>query len=171
MNSKYLYLYVIKPVLSALNIPNGANLLLGTAAVESGMGMYFKQINGPALSPWQIESKTAYDIEYRYLPEFKPDLVPILDGLKLKNQTFFITELSIESQSKNLELYGNLYYACAIARLLYLSKPEQLPDEEDVEGMASYWKKYYNTKLGRGYEKDFIYAFERLVKFNDLHDK
>lgn len=168
MNSKYLYLYVIKPVLSALNIPNGANLLLGTAAVESGMGIYFKQINGPALSPWQIESKTARDIEYRYLPEFKKHLVPVLNGLKLKNQSYFPYEPPNTSIPHNTELYGNLYYSCAIARLLYLSKPEVLPDEDDIEGMAHYWKKHYNTQLGKGYVKDFIYAFKKLVKFSDV---
>ncbi len=168
MDSRNLRNYIINPVCSLLSAGglSAENILLGTAATESGMGRYLKQVKGPALSPWQVETRSADDIEHRYLPQFKPDLVPILQGLKLKNQNFLSTRnlLSLNIlPPENLELYGNLYYSCAIARLLYLSKPEPLPDADDIWGMARYWKRHYNTRLGKGRPSQFVRAYKRYV--------
>ena len=165
MDANNLRNYIISPVCSLLGSRSVAaeNLLLGTGATESGMGRLFKQVRGPALSLWQIETRTSYDIEYRYVPQFHPHLVEILQGLKLKNQAFFELTHEADLPHKNVELYGNLYYSCAIARLLYLSKPEPLPAYDDIWGMARYWKKHYNTRLGKGRPSQFVRAYKRYV--------
>ncbi len=164
MDSETLYKYVIEPVHRALGISTGGNLMLGTAATESGMGRWFKQVRGPALSPWQVETKSAYDVEYRYLPAFKPHLIPILEGLKLKNQVFFNVSRISPLPKINQELYGNLYYSYAIARLLYYSKPQPLPDHDDIWGMANYWKRHYNTVKGKGRPSQFVRAYKKYVR-------
>lgn len=164
MDSEILYKSVIEPVQRALGINSGVHLMLGTAAAESGMGRWFKQVRGPALSPWQIETRTAYDIEYRYLPEKKPHLIPILEGLKLKDQAFFNVKHTSALPKENKELYGNLYYSCAIARLLYYSKPQPLPAHDDIWGLARYWKRHYNTRLGKGRAGQFVRAYRKYVR-------
>jgi hypothetical protein len=37
-----------------------------------------------------------------------------------------------------------------MCRVHYLRVKEALPTENDAAGMASYWKRYYNTVLGKG---------------------
>jgi hypothetical protein len=47
------------PFLASLN---AIQLLMGTAAQESHLGTYLKQINGPALGVFQMEPNTEIDI-------------------------------------------------------------------------------------------------------------
>lgn len=58
----------------------------------------------------------------------------------------------------------NLAYQIAMARIHYLRVPEKLPDAEDIEGMARYWKKHYNTFKGAGTEEEFIENYKRFVQ-------
>jgi hypothetical protein len=51
-----------------------------------------------------------------------------------------------------------------MCRLHYRRVPEPLPDAEDINGLAAYWKKYYNTKAGRGSESEFIINWYNLVQ-------
>lgn len=44
--------------------------------------------------------------------------------------------------------------ALAMTRLKYLLIPEVIPDT--VEGRARYWKKYYNTELGKGTVQHYL---------------
>ena len=60
------------------------------------------------------------------------------------------------------QLKGNLYYAVAMCRIHYYRVSEALPN--DLEGMARYWKKYYNTELGKGTVEEFIHNYEQAVK-------
>ena len=57
---------VLKEV--ALYSPAAVNLLLGTAAQESGFGTYLRQVKGPALSVFQIEEATFLDLRERMHP-------------------------------------------------------------------------------------------------------
>ena len=49
-----------------------------------------------------------------------------------------------------------------MARIKYWRVPKKLPVENDIEGMAKYWKDYYNTSLGKGTPEKFIKAYEVL---------
>jgi hypothetical protein len=42
-----------------------------------------------------------------------------------------------------------------MCRIKYLRAPDALPSENDIQAMANYWKKYYNTPLGAGTPKEF----------------
>jgi hypothetical protein len=52
-------------------------------------------------------------------------------------------------------LKTNDRYAAAMCRIKYLRAPDALPSENDIQAMANYWKKYYNTPLGAGTPKEF----------------
>ncbi len=125
-------------------------LLLGTAAQESGL-RYLRQFNaGPARGVYQIEPATHDDIAGRYLKR-KPALRKRVAALRA-------TEPSAIDQ-----LATNLAYATAIARLRYWMDPEPLPEANDIDGLAAYWKRVYNTPRGRGRASEFTANYHRLV--------
>lgn len=153
INVEQLRTCIIRPTLTKLGLWSQAaeNLLLGTAAVESNLGTYIHQVRGPALGIYQMEPVTHDDIHTRFLSK---------DSRKeLQRRILAMTAL----QGSSEELVGNLYYATAMTRIFYLRFPEPLPAYDDIEGMAKYWKKYYNTYLGAGTEQHFIDAYNRLV--------
>lgn len=136
---------IIIPVLKFLhpNIPYSdaaVELLVGTATVESNRGDYVRQIGGgPALGIYQMEPNTLKDIYENYLT-YNNQLMIKVDALRP------VTDLGTEKH----QLVGNLFYATAMARVHYKRVPQALPSLGDKEGMAKYWKQYYNTPLGAG---------------------
>lgn len=153
MSSDQLACEVIDEVLYHLKLysKSAVNLLLLTAAVESDMGSYLKQINGPALGIYQMEPDTYWDIHENFL-KYRPDLHEQVSDFSL----------SVDLGGAN-ELAGNLYYSTAMARAHYLRFPEPLPKADDVEGLARYWKKYWNTEKGGGTVEAAIYKYTKYV--------
>lgn len=133
-----------------LNSPEAVQLLLGTAAQESHMGRYLRQINGPALGIFQMEPTTHDDIWTNYL-QYRTAL------------SRMVSKLRVDMPIGPRQMAGNLYYAAAMARIHYRRVPEPLPQVGDLSGMAEYWKKHYNTHLGAGTEDEFIANYERFV--------
>lgn len=153
MLAAHLEKYIIIPTLDYIGMNSRAavNLLLGTAAQETRLGEYLHQINGPALGVYQCELNTMDDMLDNYLKYRKELLRKVL-------------KLSIPGLTREKNLEGNLYYATAIARIHYYRVPEKLPDPDDIEELANYWKKYYNTNEGRGRPKDFVYHYKKYVQ-------
>jgi hypothetical protein len=120
-------------------------LSLYTCAAESNMGEYIHQINGPALGIWQPEPDTYDDIAFRYLDSS--------DKKELKSNVLSI--LGVEEMPDANELIGNLYLGAIICRLKYLMVPEALPDCNDIHAMSLYYKKYYNSCLGKASASKF----------------
>lgn len=153
MNTRQLKKYIIEPTLKTLDLHSDAavNLLLGTLAQESRMGHYIHQVNGPALGIFQMEPATHDDLLLNYI-SYRPDLKE---------------KIEIASQSNRFcskDLIFNLRYAAAMCRVHYLRVPHKLPKADDIEGLATYWKQYYNTRLGRGSVEEFIENYRRYVK-------
>ncbi len=141
ISPEHLRINVIRPVLCKLFMFSEAaeNLLLVTAAQESRLGYYLRQVSGPALGLYQIEPNTHNDVWDNFLA-FKPEL-------KATVASFVIPA---NAGDKKQDLITNLAYATAIARIIYYRVSERLPDANDVEGLASYWKRHYNTAGGAG---------------------
>ncbi|MDD4291989.1 MAG: hypothetical protein PHX51_07140 [Clostridia bacterium] len=120
---------------------SAVNLLLGTAAQESGFGKFLRQLNhGPALSIFQIERPTFEWLKDTYKKKFD-----------LENVEFE-------------EIEWDLKKAILFCRLRYLVVRSPLPDAKNIEALAAYWKKYYNTPLGAGTEKEFINNYKKYVQ-------
>lgn len=137
--------YVVRPALVHINHYSlGAEqLVMATGMAESRMH-YIQQVGrGPARGLFQMEPLTHEDIWSRYLST-KTHLVNDLMGLTMRNMDLLE------------QLRGNLFYAAAMCRIYYLRFREPLPEDGDWEGMARYWKKYYNTHLGAGTHAGFI---------------
>jgi hypothetical protein len=148
-----LYTRAIIPALGMLGLdsPVARNLVLGTAAQETG-GRYLVQVpDGPALSFFQIEPATARDV-LREVASLSPARYAVLETLQ------------IPGLDPVAQLDCNLVYAAALCRLRYWIVPDALPTQADgVYGLAGYWKKFYNTDSGSGTPAEFVGNFATLI--------
>jgi len=137
--------FIVRPALQQINAwtLNAEQLVMATAMAESGV-FFIQQIgHGPARGFFQMEPVTHDDIWERYLSR-QPALLNNLKALIMR-------DMDLHDQ-----LRGNHFYAAAMCRIFYLRFKEPLPEAGDWQGMAAYWKKYYNTHLGAGTTEGFL---------------
>jgi len=142
---------LVEDTLKSINkySPDAVNLILGTIAQESAFGKYRKQLgSGIALGICQIEPETFNDCIENYL-NFRHEL-------KRK-----ILETCDISDFNSSDLYLNDRLSICIARVKYMRNSEPIPNT--LEGYAKYWKKYYNTELGKGKVEEFIENYKLYV--------
>lgn len=120
---------------------DAVELLMMTAAVESKLGHYIRQVDGPALGIFQMEPTTHDDIHKNFL-----------------SRKEWYDEKMFEPADT---LEWDLQYAILMARFHYLRVAAPLPNKNDLRGMASYYKKYYNTYLGKGTVEKAVKAYKR----------
>lgn len=144
---------VIMPALQTLGLmsPAALNLVTGTGLVESGY-IWLKQTGGgPALGPWQMEPATEQDIWGNWL-KYQPGYEGMVRKLLVPGPT-------------TSQLVWNLQYAAAMCRIKYLRAEPPLPAYDDAEGLATYWKNFYNTALGAGsVDAGHIASFKRAIE-------
>lgn len=144
---------LIRRVLERLKMHSDAavNLLLGTAAQESAFGTYLRQRGGgPALGVFQMEPDTARDIWTNYI-YFRMELADL------------IWHTTGEAGHSDRALESNIAYQVVMARLHYRRESEPLPAADDIEGMARYWKRHYNTMQGKGTEVEFVKNYQKYL--------
>ena len=153
MNIQDIRELIVRPTLDALQMGGVAaeNLVLGTGLVESGF-RHLRQIHGPALGFYQCEPATYRDI-LRYLDR-RPYMMA---RLRLLIAGDGLPEVS--------QLVWNLKFATAICRLHYWRKPAAIPN--DLAGQARYWKRHYNTPLGRGTVEKYLKCAHPLTEGTD----
>ena len=146
---------VIRPTLAAIGLNGTAaqQLVLGTAAVESGL-TYIRQLGkGPALGLWQMEPAT-YNSLWK-------DLLALPNRAGLRHA---ILELGpYVNHPAPARLISDLALGAAMCRVRYLWDPHPLPAEDDLDGLAATWKRAYNTRLGAGTPEHFKRAWQRLI--------
>jgi len=143
---------VIRPVLVNLELwsEKAERLILGTALQESECGRWILQLGGgPGLGIYQMETATHNDIWANYLA-YQPTLV----------EKIVRHAAGVHGNSAD-ELVGNLCYATAMCRVHYLRDPEPIPDY--LVGQATYWKRVYNTKAGKGTVNQYMAAWSRYI--------
>lgn len=148
--------YVITPSLQYLDpeMPHSRaaeRLLLGTAIHESGDLRWLDQTTpgpGPAYGLWQMEAATHYDLWSRFI-EFRPSLAHKLRSMRAP------------WASPIDQLRWNLPYACGMARALYFRSPERMPDVSDIDAMAAWAKRTFNTIKGKATVADYRRALEQ----------
>jgi len=149
--------WVVRPTLQKMNLwsESAEQLIMGTAAQESRLGTFLKQIEGPALGIYQIEPTTHQDLWTNYL-SYRPEKAALIAGFASRNSGPL-------TQPDDQELVTNLAYATVIARMIYFRVPEALPDGTDISALALYWKTHYNTNLGKGKISEFEQNFRKYV--------
>lgn len=145
---------LVKRVILAQDLYSDAalNLLLGTAAQESLFGTHIRQLeSGPALGVFQMEPATEEDIWENYLSS------------RYYRRAAMVKICGVFSFVNNGALEWNLAYAICMTRLFYRRIKEPFPDAQDIKGFAQYWKKYYNTSVGKGTVEEFIHNYNKYV--------
>lgn len=142
--------YIVRPTLQYLGLWSEAaeNLVVGTAIQESGL-RYVDQLSpgpGPAYGIYQMERPT-HDSLLAWVQKTKPDIAGKLEALK-----------SVWPPGYQ-QLHTNLAYGAAMCRLHYLRAGGDLPQADDIEGLAKLWKRVYNTPKGKGKIHQFVRAY------------
>ena len=134
MEPKQLLEYIIAPTLKRMPKMDSLaahQLLLITAILESDCGKYVHQVGGgPAVSIYQIEPATIYDI-YDRIVQAKFSRIMVY------------TRISCLDHEPSLEdMTGNNIIATMMARFNYYGNPNPLPNAGDVDGLIRY---YFDT--------------------------
>jgi hypothetical protein len=126
--------------------------LVFTCACESLGGTYLKQVKGPALGIYQMEPATYTDIWQNFI----------------KNQGSIVNMLSLNFNVVSMpmpeRMVYDLQYATAMSRLHYRRVKAPLPDNKNVEAIWEYYKKYYNTVLGKAEKETSIKHYLKYLK-------
>jgi hypothetical protein len=127
-----------------LNYSDGREieLLMMTAATESNLGEYIRQKGGgPALGIFQMEPLT-HDDHWDHYIKYHAYLPAIF-------KAFYV-------DPHHILLEYDLRYAIIMARIHYLRDREPIPPAKDVEGLARYYKRVWNTYLGKATVEDAL---------------
>jgi hypothetical protein len=143
--------------------PNAVELIVMTAAHESRLEYRRQFGNGPALGLIQMEANTHADIWNNYL-RYQPDLAAkVRQTLKAGEKASRDPGVSGLQAPDPETLVNNDLYAAAMCRVHYRRVKPALPQLNDIDGMAAYYKRYYNTYLGAGTIEDFKSSYIGLV--------
>lgn len=148
---------LVKDTLEKMNMwsAEAEELVFLTGMVESGYDYIYQIGSGIARSFWQVESATAKDCIDNYLSYRKKKLNKVCEVMHIEPEK--LLEMSDEDL-KHL-LWGNIVAGIVFCRIKYWRVPKKIP--MDLDGMASYWKKYYNTEGGAGTVSHFLEKAER----------
>lgn len=137
--------YIIKWTLKYLDMysDDAAELVFRTGMAESGYRALKQMGGGPALGFFQCEPKTMLDIMKNYV-HYRQDL-------KQK-----IIALGYNEEHSSDILMSNIALQVAFCRIKYRRDKYQIPSKDNLKEQGKYWKRIYNTKLGKGTVEHFI---------------
>ena len=160
--AKELRLLVIRPTLKHLDLwsPTAENLLLGTAAQESGLGYFLQTKNQRALGIYQITPRMHRLIWDKFLAH-QPELASKVRGLA--SQREFLLH-------PHAELATNLAYATAVAMMVYLRAGRTLPKDcsNDPQKLGHCWRRTFHSHP-QGTVAEFVSHYNHLV-LNEVQD-
>jgi hypothetical protein len=128
-----------------LHSEDAVDLVYKTGNAETGYRHLKQMGGGPAIGFWQIEPATLIDIidnYVKYRPKFEK---------RLKSLGFSQSDMETRVMS-------NIALQAVFCRLKYKRDKYALPKSSDLEAQARYWKRVYNTHLGKGTITHFMEA-------------
>ena len=117
------------------------------------------RITAGAFGLVQFEVATARDMFINWRRLNQPS--QYWDGL---SRVWFGTEVPwFEPSSHMLAFFLQQHdeFALAMMRFRYQRVPDALPPADDTVALAAYWKKFYNTRLGKGQPNEWISNWNR----------
>ena len=118
------------------------SLIMRTGWAESGYRA-LRQYKGPAIGFWQVELATIQDTLDNYV-EYRPHIMEVL------------TTLGLEPEDLEFSVLSSIALQAAFCRLKYRRDSKPIPSWDNMKAQAKYWKRVYNTKLGKGTVEHFI---------------
>jgi hypothetical protein len=141
-----------------------ARLLAGTAAAESLLK--WRRQQPPSVFPW-TSLKGAWGL-------WQTEHLAVGDSVKYLRRRTDVQDAAVRFAPRMAEallletlplmqlIHDDDAVAVTFARLHYLRVAEAVPD--DLRGQAGYWKRYYNTRLGKGTVEGYMDKFTRYVE-------
>jgi hypothetical protein len=148
---------IIKPALIAIGLysEDAVSLLLGTCAQESQLGRYLVQqgigFKG-GIGIYQIQA-LSYNSAWNKQVECST-------AMKAKIRLY----LGYQGQPAPERMASDLSLATIMCRLYYYGIHQPLPKADDIQGQAEYWKKYYNTSMGKGTVEQFVKHYQEFIR-------
>ena len=134
--------------------PAARELLFGTACTESGLKPRFQDKNGTAIGMFQVEYATFSDLWHRAIKIKHPELYSAIE----KKYSACGGAITFEDLQTSDEL-------CAVfARMKYAENNSPIPPASDIASQAKYYKKHYNTDLGKATHYSYIKRREEVLK-------
>ena len=124
---------------------DAVDLVYKTGNAETGYRHLKQMGGGPAIGFWQVEPATLIDIIDNYV-KYRPGLA---EGLK---------SLGFNKSDMETRVMSNIALQAVFCRLKYKRDKYPLPKANDLKEQAEYWKRVYNTHLGKGTVKHFMEA-------------
>jgi len=137
---------------------SAVDLVLATGIVESRYEYIRQMGDGPARSFWQVEPATCVDNLAHYL-KHRPELMrKCADAsmVDIKHWQNYDEKIWADILEKNIAS-GIIH-----CRLKYWRVPKKMPSS--IEGQADYWKKYYNSELGKGDPEHFVEVVKKWLR-------
>tara|TARA_Y100001938_G_scaffold19324_1_gene24048 strand:+ start:700 stop:1149 length:450 start_codon:yes stop_codon:yes gene_type:complete len=122
---------------------NAEDLIFETGNAETGYRHLEQMGGGPAVGFFQIEGWVIKDCWDNYIVFRKPLIE-------------FAKSLGFNEEDMEFSVTSNIALQVFFARICYRRKPGSIP--ETMEDRASYWKKHYNTPLGKGTPEHYLKA-------------
>lgn len=155
LDARHLREYVVRPALEGVGLhsPAAENLVMGTAAQETHL-RWLRQIRGPALGLWQVEPATYHD----YLQFLSRSERKRLEE-RICNYLGYVA-----LPTSHERIISDLQLGAIMCRVHYLRIHDPLPAAEDIHGLGAYWKRFYNTHLGKGTVEQFVDNYGRFLQ-------
>ena len=124
---------------------DAADLVFKTGMAETGYKAIKQYGGGPALGFWQVEPATINDTMENYV-KYRSKLEKLL------------ISLGYDETHSEMRVMSNIALQVAFCRLKYKRDKYALPKANDLKAQAEYWKRVYNSHLGKGTIKHFMEA-------------
>ena len=139
---------IVKETLDKLdmNSVDALELIMRTGKAETGYRALMGYGKGnPALGFWQVEPATMFDTWENYVM-YRPKIRDVL------------WQLGLNDGDMKFSLLTNIALQAAFCRLKYRRDSNPIPPASNMVAQAEYWKRVYNSELGRGTIEHFLKA-------------
>lgn len=149
-----------------MNTEAAVTLVMGTAAQETLMGYYGKQLNrGPGLGPFSFEPDTNHSLWRHYLSRPEKRLLKELI-LSIVPEEAIITAVDAGYEYVYVDpaqLATNYLYSAVMTRLKYWPKSEPMPPASDIVAQGHYWNDHYNVNEKYGTVEEYVANFNKYL--------
>ena len=122
---------------------DAVELIYRTGMAETKYKHLIQMGGGPAVGFFQCEPATMRDIIENYA-SYRPDIMTKLYAL------------GYDDTDAEMRMMGSIPLQVAFCRLKYRRDKYMIPSAEDIAEQGKYWKRVYNTKLGKGTLEHFL---------------
>ena len=136
---------IIKWSLDEVNMggEDAESLVFATGMAESGYKVLSQYGDGPAVGFFQCEPATMRDIWDNFVM-YRSDLKTKLYGL------------GYDEENDRMRLQSSIALQAIFCRIKYRRDSHPLPKHDDLMAQAKYWKRVYNSHLGKGTVEHFM---------------